>query len=125
MASFFDVADAIVSDIGSLFSGKPLAGAPLQDRIDAATVALNAANKAGDTAMAQTLAQQISDLQAAGSQMINPMVGRLAITENVDMALDGISAPFQSINAFVGESGVKVLFGAAALGLIYYYATSK
>ena len=121
-ASFADVVAGLWSDTVGMFTGQPLALAPFQKQIDAATVALNAANRAGDTAKAQSLVQQINDLKARAALMPNPLVGRAATVENVQMALDGVEAPFAAVNAWAGKKGAALFFGVVGLGLLYAYA---
>jgi len=124
-ASFFDVVAAIGSDFKAMFTGEPLALSPLQGQIDALTVQLRAANKAGDKAGAQKLLQQIRDLQAKQAQMPDPLVGRLAVVNNVDNAVAGVKDATGGFLDFVGGVGNKILFAGVGGLLLYAYLKNK
>ena len=124
-ASFADIVAAIGSDIKSLFTGEPLAGAPLQDQIDAKVNALHIANQTGNTAEARLILQDIKDIQAKAAGMINPLVGRASVVENVDNAIAGVSKPFAAVNAWVGANTTKLLLVGVGLVFVYGYAKGR
>ena len=120
-ATFFDVISAGFGDVVGIFTGAPLSGAPLQEEIDAVTMQLNAANKAGDTTLAEELVQEIAALKARAAQMPNPVVGRIETIENVDTAIDRLNAPFKAVGNYVSDNTGKALLTGVGLLLLYGY----